>query len=368
MKRKVSIFALTLLLICILPTALNIPLVQADAGGTGKFLTIEIVGEGYVNATKVQSGEYWEFFDNGTEKVGAGTILLEAVADLGWNFSRWEGDLTSDVNPTEYKTEKYGTVIAVFVKVYTITAIAFGPGTINGETSLTVEVEHGAASPTFEFAPTDPALYDITLIKVDDDYIDYTTSYAFPEVTSDHDIVVTFDDIGIATVPGDINVRSLIDSIASAMFDDTGGGTLIGIALDFPEGTALLLYEIATNATDADGTILLAFQLNEFTPVAVTKGPSADSIFADVDGDYDVDGTDVSLVANAIKSLVPQGEYDADSDVDRNGVLDEEDVKTVNENKGATLTALIEGIDWWTEGGILYIRNANNDWSGFRAH
>ena len=94
MKRKVSLFGLILLLICMLPIGLNIPLVQADAGGTGKFLTIEIVGEGHVKATKVQSGETWDFYwadPPMTEKVGAGTVTLEAFASAGWKFSHWEG-------------------------------------------------------------------------------------------------------------------------------------------------------------------------------------------------------------------------------------------------------------------------------------
>ncbi len=368
-KRKGSIFALVVLVVCILIISSNIPLVQADPGGIGKFLTIEIVGEGSVTATKVQSGEYWEFFENGTEKVGAGTILLEAFADEGWEFSCWKGDVTGDLNRTEYKTQKYGNVVAIFVReTHTITATAVGPGTINNKTSLTVEVEHEGASPIFEFAPTDPALYHITSIKVDNNYTSYTTSYAFQNVTSDHDIVVTFNDIGIATVPGDINVRSFVDSIASVMLNETDGGTLIGIALPFPNGTALFLYEITTNATDEDGTILLAFQLNGLTPENVTKGPTADAIFSDVDNNGYVDGTDVSLVANAVKSTTGSELYFAEYDVNRDGVVNEDDVHTVNENKGATLTVLIEDIDWWIEGGILYVRNANNDWSGFRAH
>lgn len=364
-----SIIATLLLVLAFSATATNIRLVQADEGGTGKFLTIAIEDGGYVKATKVESGETWYFYPADppmTEKVGAGTVELEAFASDGWEFSCWGEDLTGAENPTDYKTEKYGYVVAVFEELtHTITAIAIGPGTINGEPELTVEVEHGGASPTFEFAPTDPALYHITSIKVDNNYTSYTTSYAFPDpITSDHNIVVTFDDIGTAAVHAGIGVESFVDSIASLILDDTDGGTVIGISLDFPEGTSLYLYDITTDATDADGLILLAFQLNGLTPVAVYKGDSADALYSDVDKDGDVDGTDVSLIANAIKSTTPGGEYLADYDVDRNGVLDEDDIHTVNENKGATLTEL----DFWIEGNTLYILNLNNDWSCFRIH
>jgi len=358
-----SMITILLLVLAFSVTATNILFVQADAGGTGKFLTIGIVGEGYVNATKVKSGQYWTFSDNGTEKVGAGTILLEAFAYDGWGFSCWGGDLTGNLNPTEYETQKYGYVEAIFAKTYTINATAIGPGTINGTKSLMVEVEHGGDSPTFVFAPENVSLYDISLIKVDNNYTSYTTSYAFPDpITSDHDIVVTFDDIGIATVPDDINVESFIDSIASMILDDTEGGTVIGIALPFPEGTSLFLYEITTNATDADGWILIAIQLNGQEPVAVYRHDSPDALYSDVDKDGDVDGTDVSLVANAVKSTTPGGEYLADYDVNRDGVVNEDDVHTVNENKGATLTAL----EFEIEGDTLYILNANNDWCCFR--
>ena len=143
MKRKNSIFALTLLLVCILPIALNNPLVQADAGGTGKFLTITIIGEGSVTATKVKSGEVF-IFDQPvqTYKVGAGTVELEAFASEGWKLSNWDGDLPPTIpppNPTNYKTRKYGAVTAVFVKeTFTITASAIGPGTIVPAGEVTV--------------------------------------------------------------------------------------------------------------------------------------------------------------------------------------------------------------------------------------
>ena len=362
MLRKSTITTL-LLVLAFSALTTNILLVQADVGGTGKFLTVGIVGEGYVNATKASSGEYWEFFDNGTEKVGAGTILLEAFADESWNFSCWTGDLTGDLNPTEYKTQKYGSVTAIFVKqTHTITATAIGPGTINGTKSLTVEVEHGGTSPTFVFAPDDELLYHISLIKVDNISIRYTTSYAFPDpITSDHDIVVTFEDMGIATVPAENDVWLFVDSIAGVFYNATDGGTVIGLPLDFPEGTSVILYDMTTDANDtADGWVLIAMQFDGQAPETVLRAGSADALYSDVDNDGDVDGTDVSLVAIAVKSTTPGGEYFAEYDVNRDDVVNEDDVLTVNENKGATLTAL----EFWIEGNTLYI--LNNEWCCFR--
>ncbi len=364
LMRKSMAVAVLLSFLALSAIAINTPLARADPVGIGKYLTIDIVGEGCVIATKVNSGEYWEFLENGTQKVGAGTILLEAFAAEGWNFSHWEGDLTGVSTPTtKYKTEKYGYIVAIFVKrTYTITAVAIGPGTINGETLLTVEVEQGGASPTFVFAPNNETLYHISSIKVDTDFINYTTEYTFPDpITSNHNIVVTFDDVGTATVPDDTDVTVFLASIASLFFDDTDGGTATGMALPFPEGTSVVLWEITTDANDTDVWVLIALQFNGTAPVAVYRADSADILYSDVDWDGDVDGTDVSLVAIAIKSLTPQGEYDPEFDIDRNGILDELDILTVNGNMGETLTPL----NFWIEGNTLFIEN--DHWTTFRA-
>jgi hypothetical protein len=289
--------------------------------------------------------------------------LLEAIAAEGWVFSRWEGDLTGISNSTtDYKTVKYGDVTAIFVEeIYTITAVAVGPGTINGVTSLIVEVEHGGASPTFVFAPDNETLHHISSIKIDNNYTGYATEYTFPDpITSDHDIVVTFNDIGTATVPADINAQIFVDPIASLLFNNTDGGILFGIALTFPEGTSIALYDITTNATDADGLVIITIQLNGSMPVSVYRADTADALYSDVTSDGVINGHDVSTVANAIKSLTPHGLYDVEYDIDRNGILDENDVQTVNENKGATLTEL----NWWVEGDTLFIETEH--WTTFR--
>jgi hypothetical protein len=49
--------------------------------------------------------------------------------------------------------------------------------------------------------------------------------------------------------------------------------------------------------------------------------------------------------------LVPKGIYDPNYDINRDGVLDQNDVHTVNENKGAIITE----VNFWVEGNILYI-------------
>ena len=64
-----------------------------------------------------------------------------------------------------------------------------------------------------------------------------------------------------------------------------------------------------------------------------------------MNGDGEVDGDDVSDVANAIKETSPQHPYNPDYDVNRDGLLDQNDIHTVNYYKGTTLVILdfIEG-------------------------
>ena len=95
----------------------------------------------------------------------------------------------------------------------------------------------------------------------------------------------------------------------------------------------------------------------------VFMGDSLDELYSDVNGDGVVYGDDVSDVANAIKSLTPHGLYDANFDVNRDGVLDENDVHLVNEYKGTTLQSLT----FWVEGNTLYIETYQLSPKVFRA-
>jgi hypothetical protein len=345
MKRKVSVLAVTLLLVSMLPTALAIPLVQADPGGIGKFLTVDIIGEGYVTATKVDSGETWVFTQNGTEKVGAGTVLLEASAAEGWEFSSWDGDLIGTAeNSTEYKTEKYGYVVAVFVpKTPTITATAIGPGDISP--SGNVAVEYGADQ-TFAFSPD--AGNHVSAIVVDGVFLSsFSLSYAFQDVATDHTITVYFSADGTATVPAGSAVTVFAAAGAGVTFGDTSGGTLTAEAGYYPVGGATA-WEINVTFAFAGEVIVTLYyndsglSLADEQNLRLIRGDSVEAIRSDVNGDLRVDGTDVSIIANAVK----QGYwYDPMLDVNNDGFVDEADVHVVNTNKGAYLEDITAGIN-----------------------
>lgn len=343
MKRKVSIFALILLLVCMLPIALNIQQVQADAGGEGKILTIEIAGEGSVTALKLKSGQFWvfEYEDPAQEeKVGAGTVKLTANASVGWEFSRWEDAEGSTISLSEimyYKTEKYAYLRAVFiVETFTITPSVVGNGTI--EPNIPVTLEYGA-SQTFEFTPD--AGYHISAINVTGEYQSiFATHYTFENIQQDHTIQVVFDLEGQATVPNvpeDETVNVFLASTAVLTISGTGGGTAFGgeevyalgagaweISIDFSigESTATLTYN--------DTGLSLEDELN----LILVKAETIEALRSDVNGDLRVDGDDVSDVANAVKQLQW---YDAKWDINDDGYVNEYDVHKVNENKGAII-------------------------------
>ena len=115
-----------------------------------------------------------------------------------------------------------------------------------------------------------------------------------------------------------------------------------------------MFWNITTNAADSDINITIAFKFDPSIaiPVAVYRAESADALYSDANMDGVVDGSDVSYVAQAIKTTVSSGaEYDPLLDIDRDGDLDEDDVHTVNDNKGAELSLLTFSI----EGNIIYI-------------
>ena len=198
----------------------NVILVQGDFPGTGKFLTINFYdasdSDCYVTATK-SSGQVFTFLANDTEtysqKVGAGTVFLEAIEDedQGWTFSRFvsDGDLiTIDDNSALYQTEKYGEVDAIFNRLsYTIVAsVTAGEGSISVDgidygTEETFSVNYGE-SITFEFNPAEG--YYISRVVTDSGEIE--SPYVLGPITSNGWINVEFElitfDIEVFVVDG----------------------------------------------------------------------------------------------------------------------------------------------------------------------
>ena len=344
MKRRVSIFAIVLLL-CMPLMILNIPTVRADAEGIGKFLTIKIVGEGSVTATKIASGETWDFYQNGTEKVGAGTVLLEAFAQEGWEFIAWTGDLTSNATPEYFKTQKYSVVTAIFEeKTYTITASAEGNGTINPFGNVTVQY---GADQTFVFTPD--VGNHISAIVVDGVYLSsFAQNYTFCSVTANHTIRVIFSTDGTATVHAGFDISAFLSPGVIMTFDQTDAGRVSGEDMHayYPVGTMAVAWKITITFAFGNVTVILHYDdtgllINE-TDLRLIRGDSIEAIRSDVNNDLVVDGTDVSIVANAVKQSYW---YDPFLDINNDGNVTEADIHIVNANKGTILEDITDGID-----------------------
>ena len=159
-------------------------------------------------------------------------------------------------------------------------------------------------------------------------------------------------------MPAGTDVPVYLGDFVSLNFISTqGGGTATQASIDLLPllvGTSLLLWDVSTSVAFSS---IVEIALPYSGSVEITQVFTSDSLnalYSDVNADGIVNGDDVSDVANAIRTLVPHGAYDANFDVDRNEVLDQHDVHTVNENKGTTLTSL----EFWVENGILYIETS----------
>jgi len=378
---KTTVATALLMMLAFSALSTNALFAKAKDEGIGKFLTVEIVGEGSVTATKVQSGETWYFPSSITEKVGAGTVSVEAFASEGWEFSHWEGDLTGSGNPTDYKTEKYGEVVAVFVKkTFTITAIVapiyIYPEPRNGyiETSvegniITIDVEEdvivGAGdSQTFDFYPDSG--YHVSTIMIADELesksVAPADSYLFENVQKDWTMVVFFSLDGEAYVPevedGTDMQLDLGGMVRLHFYSTTGGGivTQQEIILEGElRGTSLLLWAVSIGVSFED-IVEIALPYSGVAPQHVFWGESLDELYSDVNADGVVDNTDHVEVARAISTA--GRDYDATYDVNRDGYLNEEDIHTVDANLETTLLEL----DFYYEavGSTLYIYTPTN--------
>ena len=168
--------ATLLLMILAFSLTSNTFLVSGDAGGTGKFLTINfksftedpddtaaLLASGViVTATKVNSGEIFEFIANDpnpvpenpdSQRVGAGTVVMGASTKKSpeWEFKGFSDNV--DAETGEYKTVKSGVVTAIFDRIsHDVVLTVVGMGTITtGETIVsaanpeTISVYHDAS-------------------------------------------------------------------------------------------------------------------------------------------------------------------------------------------------------------------------------
>ncbi len=270
--------------------------------------------------------------------------MLEAFAPEGWEFIAWTGDLASNANPEYFKTQKYAVVTAIFEEEpHIISASAVGNGTIDldGE----VPVKHGE-SQTFEFTPDEGN--HVSAIVVDGVYLSsFAESYTFYNVTGDHTIEVSFSADGTATVPAGTAQNVFLATSVVLGFDSTDGGTATGEEITYyPAGTIAVAWNITITFAFGNVTVTLHYDdtgllMNE-TDLRLIQGDSIEAILSDVNRDQLVDGTDVSIVANAVKQAYW---YDPFLDINNDGFVNEADILIVNAHKGTILKDITDGID-----------------------
>ncbi|MEJ2242221.1 MAG: dockerin type I domain-containing protein [Candidatus Bathyarchaeota archaeon] len=396
-RNKIGILLTTFLTLSILFS--SILLVNADPGGTGKFLTINFVDDegttitsGVVDVTK-SSGQgftfdaaYQDLADN-TQQMAAGTVKLEAIPDEGWDFIRFEviepyteilpAD-PADSNVAYFKNVKYGEINAIFEKVveqYTVTFSSEGPGNYNVnyegvddlENPSEVTVDGGTLLNIFFDPDSGYHVSAIVATYFDEfgefDYVEYITldltnteSYSFT-VESNMDIHIIFEVDGIAFVPANSNNVNVflssqvgVEGINTNQYNSFfAGADLLGNTNLFFE-TDIIVWQINTNVTVTDDGVVVVFhyededipdknndgQINELDELLL-KLWKTPSLVGDVNNDGIVNGKDDSIVANAVNTNQQPGWYDPFLDVNNDGYVDNEDLNLINQNKGNTI-------------------------------
>jgi hypothetical protein len=383
---KKSSFATTLLVLLTFSViASNTALVQADRGGEGKFVSVNIIGgvgeesPGTVTLLKLSSGEEWVFplentgdsnidIENERVKTSAGTVQLIADVNTGYEFSRWvaeDGSTIEVENPQniyEFKTSRGTTTITAVFELSTY-KISYSVLTEGGNVSLTNNPDEAIAPPN-----SDPAIvevvpggdqmfwffaddgYFVSAILVDKvSYVVPSESgfglwYEFIGVSADHSVEVSFSEIGEPVGIPVGAVTLFVGEGASLTFANSDGGFATAMRiLDFPDGTALtgIVWDIQNSANDtADGLVTITFYSDAILTEVIVAS-SLNATYCDVTGDGIINGDDVSDVANAVKSTTPNGpDVNPLYDVNNDGELTEDDVHRVNEHKWETVEYL----------------------------
>ena len=152
-KLRKALVVSTLLLIIVFSIASSrISLVQADKGGTGKYLTVKFdipanapSEDFYVTATK-SNGRSWTFTPSDpaqAEKLGAGDVSLYATCPEGYVLSSWElynvnnpadsETISGETNPIDFRSEKYAGITVHFTTeqvTLTVAVTGSGSGTV----------------------------------------------------------------------------------------------------------------------------------------------------------------------------------------------------------------------------------------------
>ena len=357
-RNKLGILLTTILTLSILFS--SILLVNADPGGTGKFLTINFNGDPdviysdcNVTATKVSSDQQFIYYakDNGTlldtQRMSAGTVLLTATPADGWTFIKFEGDILENPdNPyftAYYKNEKYGNVSAIFTKDgFTITSSSSEGGSISPFGSRTYAPNE---QPTYDF--TANTGYHLSGVIIDgSNYANlvntgFTTQYTFPPLTSDHTIHAIFSIDGQANIEGGEDVIVFLSSGVSLNFPEVSAGIAYGNEITpVIEGDLIVWRILVSDAEFAEAELAFQFPIGSIpNEIWVCHDPNFELFLrCDLNEDGKVNGQDVNIISNIVKH--PKFLEDlSQEDFDRynlypDDVIDENDIHVVNSFNG----------------------------------
>ena len=411
-KLRNDLIVSILLLILVFSISSSISLVQADAGGTGKYLGIVFKAIDtedddalrdsacYVIATKETSGQQFIFnatddtdhLSDGTpvslEKVAAGTVILTAHPSEGWiflGFNYYDDGAWGD-NNSYYKTEKYGTVEAIFDEIETVDITVsiltefvasdggiyeLGFGSIFYEDDKIVSTDSGfplsttvtvpySSTPTFNFVASDGN--DLSCVIVSEEgeggstyYADFIETvlgegyqYQFPPVEKNLALDAIFYSDGEAFIPGGNGVtvflRDQEQDVGLSFLGTVGTGVSSGIyiATGF-DPNDVVVWEITVSADLGDDLVLIALVYPEGISnpedLRIYRGDS-ELAACDFDADGKITGRDVSDVANAVDGDLST--YDPKFDVypplSPDGDINSDDVNYINDLIGSKVS------------------------------
>ncbi len=394
-----SITPTILIMLVILSTITCVtPSVQAEAGGTGKFLEINFITTNEadlfdsnckVTATKVSSDQTFTYVASDSssysQKVGAGTVLLEAIPDTanGWEFSHFVIRDEIQQNPSEYKAEKYDVVDAVFIKqpitfdIEVFVTAGLGEVWYNGSfiadqdndeyNSVIITVNYGD-TPRFAFVPSET--YHLSSVLIDNSFYanltltEFTQSYQYPPIEEEgfYGLAVAFSIDGEAIIPAGNDITVFLSSAASLNFNSVGDGIAFGNEIYSFADVIIWNITVAT------------FNLGDQTLIALRYDPSriigaeedlrlyrSNSEYADLyytcdfNDDGAVNGQDVAIIANIVKHpKFWDPEENSEFDLNNDDAVTEEDVHIVNSMKNLDLEWIDITYDVDTLNNILY--------------
>ncbi len=352
-------------------------LVNADEGGIGKYVTLSFEGadpedpDFYVTATKEPSGQSWMYPDpitkEMTQKLGAGSIVLVAHHPEGYSVT-WtlgeDGPEIADQDSIVFRSEKYASIEVKFELLqqgYTLTIINLQPDwgywiLDDNEPyyqDYYQDYYQEGEEVTINFYAYNDDEYHLSSVLDNNEFADlietglaimYTITFH-----EDHDVIVAFDPVGVATVPAGSAVTVFLRNsfgVGSLFFTGTyEGGTAIGGALPIVvgDGTSAIFWEVsAGNWAFEDGNyVIIAIPLDGVDPPDhIYTADERDALWSDVDGDGEITHDDMVEVAIAISSN--GREYDPKYDTNGDGHLNQKDVHTVMDYIGTSLTEIME--------------------------